>query len=178
VLKRELQSDPCLDIIGNRAPHYFLDRGARDSTGELDAIRRLSTDMPASDVAVIFPEGTRASPKKREAALRKIATIDAARSERMSQLQHLLPPRPAGAAALLAGAPDVDVVIAWHVGFDGLDTFGGILKAISRRPDPVQFEMRRVARGDVPTGDAFTDWLDETWLQADRDVHRMLEEAR
>ena len=31
VLKRELLFDPCLDIVGNRLPNYFVDRGGEDS---------------------------------------------------------------------------------------------------------------------------------------------------
>ena len=58
VLKRELLADPCLDIVGNRLPNYFLDRQAADSQVELDALTLLSTGMSTTDVAVIFPEGT------------------------------------------------------------------------------------------------------------------------
>lgn len=174
VLKRELLTDPCLDIAGNRLPNHFLDRQAPDSTGELAALTSLATDMGTADVAVIFPEGTRASPAKRERALARIAERDPARAERLSTLRHLLPPRPAGAAALLAGAPDADVVVGWHVGFDGLDTFGGILRHLRRRPAPVRFFARRVPRAEVPSGDQFTTWLDDTWLTLDDAVHDLL----
>ena len=96
VLKRELLADPCLDIVGNRLPNYFLDRQAADSRLELDALTLLSAGMGLDDVAVIFPEGTRASPNKRERALSKLRERDPARAERLAGLQHLLPPRPAG----------------------------------------------------------------------------------
>ena len=175
VLKRELLADPCLDIVGNRLPNYFLDRQAADSQVELDALTLLSTGMSTTDVAVIFPEGTRASPSKRERALQKLQDRDPVRAERLRSLQHLLPPRPAGSAALIAGAPDADIVIGWHVGFDGLDTFRGILRHLAHRPPPVIFRLRRVPRADVPTGLAFTEWIDTAWLQTDQDVHTMLE---
>jgi 1-acyl-sn-glycerol-3-phosphate acyltransferase len=178
VLKRELLVDPCLDIVGNRLPNHFLDRQATDSQIELDALTRLSTGMGPRDIAVIFPEGTRASPSKRERALSKLGERDPGRAARLSELQHLLPPRPAGSAALIAGAPDADIVIGWHVGFDGLDTFGGILRHLARKPPAVRFQVRRVARAEVPTGDAFTEWLDAIWLQTDQDVHNMLEPTR
>ena len=93
---------------------------AVDSAGELEAITDLARGMGDDDIAVIFPEGTRASPAKRERALTKLAERNPERSEKLAGLQHLLPPRPAGSAALLAGSPDADVVVAWHVGFDGL----------------------------------------------------------
>lgn len=95
----------------------------------------------------------------------------------MAGLQHLLPPRPAGSAALIAGAPDADIVIGWHVGFDGLDTFGGILRHLAHKPPDVRFRARRIPRADVPPGQAFTEWIDRVWLQADHDVHDMLEQT-
>ena len=174
VLKRELLADPCLDIVGNRLPQHFLDRNATDSESELDAVRKLSAGMKPNQLAVIFPEGTRASAKKRARALVKISERDPERAERLSALQHLLPVRPAGSAALLDGAPDADVVIGWHVGFEGLDTFGGILRHLARSPRPIRFSARRIARRDVPSGEAFTRWLDDQWLQTDRAVDELL----
>ena len=175
VLKRELLADPCLDIVGNRLPNHFLDRQATDSQVELEALTRLSSGMGPRDIAVIFPEGTRASPGKRARALEKLGERDPARAGRLAPLQHLLPPRPAGSAALIAGAPGTDIVIGWHVGFDGLDTFGGILRHLARKPPAVRFRFRRIPRADVPTGQGFTEWIDAMWLQADQDVHTMLE---
>ncbi len=175
VLKRELLSDPCLDIVGNRLPNYFLDRQAPDSAVELAALRKLSAGLADDQVAVIFPEGTRASASKRELALQKIGERDPARAQRLAVMQHLLPPRPAGSQALVDGCPGADIVIAWHVGFDGLDTFGGILRHLAHQPIPVQFHARRVARADVPAGDDFIRWLDDVWLECDRAVHALLD---
>lgn len=175
VLKRELLSDPCLDIVGNRLPNYFLDRQAPDSAAELAALRTLSAGLAEDQVAVIFPEGTRASASKRERALQKIGERDPDRAQRLAAMQHLLPPRPAGSQALVDGCPRADIIIAWHVGFDGLDTFGSIVRRLARRPLPVQFHARRVARADVPTGEGFIRWLDDVWLQSDRAVHALLQ---
>jgi 1-acyl-sn-glycerol-3-phosphate acyltransferase len=174
VLKKELLFDPCLDIVGNRLPNYFLDRESPDSAAELAALTVLSSGLEPDQIAVIFPEGTRAAPKKRARALEKIGERDPERAARLAPLQHLLPPRPAGSAALLAGCPSADVIVAWHVGFDGLDTFGGILRHLARQPLPIEFHARRVARDEVPSGDAFTRWLDDEWLHSDRAVHHLL----
>lgn len=174
VLKRELLFDPCLDVVGNRLPNHFLDRNATDSAAELSALTALSAGLRDDEIAIIFPEGTRASHVKRTRAMEKIREKDPTRADRLVSLQHLLPPRPAGSAALIAGCPDADVVLAWHVGFDGLDTFGGILRHLSRPPVPVRFHARRVDRADVPSGDAFTVWLDDQWVRADHDVHLLL----
>jgi 1-acyl-sn-glycerol-3-phosphate acyltransferase len=178
VLKRELLLDPCLDVVGNRLPNHFLDREAADSAAELGAITELAADLGPDDVAIIFPEGTRAAPAKRTRALARIAERDPERAARLAPLRHLLPPRPAGTAALLAGSPSSDVVIAWHTGFEGLDTFGGILRSLARGAPNVRFAAIRVPRDHVPSTDdvsGLTTWLDERWLDADRAVGHLLD---
>ena len=170
VLKKELLGDPCLDIVGLRVPNCFVDRGAPDSGPELEAIAALSEDLSRESVAVIFPEGTRASDAKRARALDRIAKRDPARAARMSGLQHLLPPRHAGSRALVSGAPDADIVLVWHTGFDGLDSFGGILRKLAMPPRPARLVARRIPRSDVPDGADFDVWLDEQWLRMDTEV--------
>ncbi len=174
VLKQELLADPCLDIVGSRVPNHFLDRGALDGSVELAALRELSAGVGPGVVAVIFAEGTRANDKKRQRALEKIAVRDPARAELMSALTHLIPPRPAGSLALLEGAPSADVVVAWHTGFDGLDSFGGIISKLAKPLPPVRFVVRRVPRADVPDGERFAAWLDKQWLLMDAEVSAAL----
>jgi 1-acyl-sn-glycerol-3-phosphate acyltransferase len=177
VLKRELLVDPCLDIVGLRIPNHFLDREATDAAAELAALRSLAGGVGPGTVAVIFAEGTRANDQKRARALDKIRERDPERADRLSDLRRLLPPRPAGTRALVEGAPDADVVLAWHTGFDGLDTFGGMLRRLAEPLPPVRFVPRRVPRSEVPSGDAFDTWLDDQWLQLDREVDTALGEA-
>jgi 1-acyl-sn-glycerol-3-phosphate acyltransferase len=174
VLKRELLFDPCLDIVGMRVPNHFLDRQSPDGDGELDALRQLAAGVGPGSAAVIFPEGTRANPRKRQRALARIAERDPQRAQRLAGLRRLLPPRPSGAAALVEGAPAADVVLAWHTGFDGLDTFGGMLTKLARPLPPVRFVVRRVRRAEVPDGEAFVEWLDAQWLQMDAEVDAAL----
>ena len=95
----------------------------------------------------------------------------------MAGLRHLLPPRPAGTSALVEGAADADVVLAWHTGFDGLDTFGGILRQLSRPLPTVRFVARRVLRSDVPSAERFGEWLDEQWLRMDDEVAQALSQG-
>ena len=62
------------------------------------------------------------------------------------------------------------MAVGWHVGFDGLDTFAGILAALARPRTPIRM---RVARVDPPSqleGAEFDRWLDDLWVQVDRDV--------
>ena len=174
VLKRELLLDPCLDIVGLRVPNCFIDRDSPDGAAELEAVRELGAAVGPGSVAVIFPEGTRANPEKRRRALERIAERDPDRAARLAGLHRLLPPRPGGSAALVAGAPEADVVLAWHTGFDGLDSFGGILRKLARPLPPVRFVVRRVRRAEVPEGDGFVAWLDEQWCRLDAEVHAAL----
>jgi 1-acyl-sn-glycerol-3-phosphate acyltransferase len=174
VLKRELLFDPCLDIVGLRVPNHFLDRGATDTTVELDALRDLGACVGAGSVGVIFAEGTRSNDRKRARALEKIGGSNPERAQRLSGLRRLLPPRPAGSSAFLEGAPEADVVLAWHTGFDGLDTFAGMIDKLSKPLPPVRFVMKRFARSDVPAGEAFARWLDDRWIEMDAEVDEAL----
>jgi len=169
VLKRELMADPCLDIVGHRLPNYFLDRGSNNQSEELRGIAALGHDLGPNDVAVIFPEGTRANPKKRAKVLESMAERSPERAARLAVIEHLLPPKPAGALALLEAAPQADVVIAGHTGFDGLDTFGGMLKRLESGAGVARMWFVRIPRAEVPT-DGVIEWLDEQWLALDRAV--------
>jgi 1-acyl-sn-glycerol-3-phosphate acyltransferase len=177
VLKRELLADPCLDIVGNRLPNHFLDRGAVDAKPELDAIREMAEGVrDPNECAVIFPEGTRANPEKRARAMARLAERNPERAAKLAGLQHLNPPRPAGTLAVLDGAPDADIVIMAHAGFEGLDTFGGILKVIPGTA-PVLLDCVRIPRDEVPDDDeGRIAWLDDQWLALDRRVDALLAE--
>ena len=169
VLKRELMADPCLDIVGHRLPNHFLDRGSNNQSEELRGVAALGHGLGAADVAVIFPEGTRTNPAKREKILGSMRERSPERATRLERLQHLLPPKPAGAIALLEAAPHADVVIAGHTGFDGLDTFGGMLRKLENGAGEARMWFVRIPRSDVPT-EGIIEWLDQRWLELDRAV--------
>lgn len=185
VMKKELLVDPCLDIVGNRLPNTFVDRAAADSGPELAAIAAMAGGLGAGEVAVLFPEGTRVNPRKQARALESIARRDPARADRVSGLRHLLPPRPAGAATLVAATQGAAACVAWHTGFEGLDSFGGIIGALGAKPRPVRMRIRRLGEPpepgateespvvSSPPGD-FVEWLDELWCEIDDSVDRML----
>ncbi len=178
VLKRELLVDPCLDIVGNRLPNCFLDRQAEDSAPGLAELREMGATMEPSSVAIIFPEGTRANAQKRRRALERIGERDPDRVSRLAGLAHVLPPRPAGTRALLEGAAtrDAGVVVGWHVGFDGLDTFAGILAALARPRTPIRMRFARVPAPATLDGAQFERWLDDRWVQVDREVATLTDE--
>ena len=102
VMKRELLWDPCLDIVGNRLPNYFVRRGSGDSAREIAAVRRLADDLGPDEGVFIYPEGTRFTRERQRRALDRIRRHgDVELVGRAEQLRHVLPPRLGGTMALL-----------------------------------------------------------------------------
>jgi 1-acyl-sn-glycerol-3-phosphate acyltransferase len=62
ILKQELLLDPCLDIVGNALPNYFVDRTGHRQR-EFEGIRALVKDL-GDDGVLVYPEGTRFSEEK------------------------------------------------------------------------------------------------------------------
>ena len=167
VLKSDLQNVPCLDILGHRTPNCFVNRGTGNVQAELEALTSMMEGLAEGDAAVIFPEGSRANPAKQERELGRLAERHPERHSRLSGLRRLLPPKPAGAGALLAAAPHADVVTVWHEGLDGLDTFPGMLEALSERSVRAHVVVTFHPRSEVPSGPAFEEWIDRRWVEMD-----------
>jgi 1-acyl-sn-glycerol-3-phosphate acyltransferase len=161
ILKQELLFDPCIDIVGNALPNYFVDR-VGDTPRELEGVRSLVTNL-GTDGVLIFPEGTRFSSQKRQNALRK---LDAQGSELWSAAQaltHVLPPKPGGVLTLLDALPGVDCVFFAHT---GLETFAKIKDLLSGAivGSTVRAHLWRVPAPDIPTDTAGRlRWLYEQW---------------
>ena len=175
VLKKELKMDPCLDILGHRLPNYFVDRESSDIVGELQGIEQMAAGLGVKDCAVIFPEGSRASAKKRVRALERLRERSPQRAETLAGLKYLIPPKPAGANALLSAVPEANVLTMWHSGFDGLDTFSGILSHLGRAKANVHVRVEEISRASIPSGEAFVSWLDAKWVEMDIAVQHQLE---
>jgi 1-acyl-sn-glycerol-3-phosphate acyltransferase len=166
VLKRELLADPCLDVAGRRLPNYFVRRGTGEAQ-EVARVRALAHGLGPDDGILIYPEGTRFTPERRAREVSRIAGRDPHLGARAEQLRHLLPPRLGGVEALLEGAPDADLVVIAHHGFDGLrlisDVWRGGLVGLL-----VRVRMTRVARSTVPEGRAArANWLYDQWQDVD-----------
>ena len=173
VLKRELLADPCLDVAGRRLPNYFVRRGTGEAE-EVERVRALARGLASNDGVLIYPEGTRFTPERRARAIARIAEHDPNLAVRAERLRHLLPPRLGGVGALLDGAPDADVVVIAHHGFDGLRSIsniwrGGLVGLL------VRVRVARVPRSTVPeAGAARTDWLYDLWQDVDDWVEERL----
>jgi 1-acyl-sn-glycerol-3-phosphate acyltransferase len=183
VLKRELLWDPCLDIVGQRVPNAFVDRGGTDSAAQIARVGQLARDLGPDDGVLIFPEGTRFTTKKLARLREKLD--DAVRAGRSDvrirdlahRLTHVLPPQLGGVLAALAAAPSADVVICSHTGFEGIRTLGDLVRGtLVRRHLRVRF--RRLSRALVPVEeDARISWLLGEWQQVDHEVATLMATA-
>ncbi len=163
VLKRELLVDPCLDVVGNRLPNYFVDRGG-DTAREAREVGKLALGLEPDEGVLIYPEGTRFTPKKRNRALERVRAADPGRHQLFSGLTHVLPPRAGGALALLAEGT-TDVVFCSHRGLEGMmraqDLLTGTVVGTT-----ISVHFWRVRAADIPR-DARDQraWLDQQWIR-------------
>lgn len=168
VLKDELLWDPALDLVGHRLPNHFVDRTNPDPGVESAAIEALAASASDTDALVIFPEGTRWSPAKRQRVLERLADTDPALAARAERLTTTLPPHAGGVLALLDGRPDADVVIMAHTGLEGLAGPREALRLLPL-PEPVRVSLRRLPRSEIPTDETGRrEWLLDQWDEVDR----------
>jgi 1-acyl-sn-glycerol-3-phosphate acyltransferase len=172
VLKQELLFDPCIDIVGNALPNYFVDRTG-DRAAELRGVRGLARSLDADGI-LIFPEGTRFSPKKRQHALGRLASEGSPMVAAATELTHVLPPKPGGVLALLDALPNVDCVFFAHA---GLETFAKISSLLDGAVvgSSVRVKLWRVRASEIPSGDAErVRWLYAEWKKVNAFVRNAL----
>jgi hypothetical protein len=87
--------------------------------------------------------------------------------EYVSALSSVLPPRTGGTLGLLEAAPQADVVVCTHTGFEGAASLAQIWRgALLHRVIRVQF--RRIPRNEIPTEpEAQIAWLREEWQRVE-----------
>jgi 1-acyl-sn-glycerol-3-phosphate acyltransferase len=167
VIKRELLADPCLDIVGNRLPNYFVRRGSGHTDKELHAIRRLMEDLRPGHGVLMYPEGTRFTRSKRDRILAKLEEQgDQAELQRARSMPLVLPPRLPGSLALLENNKGADAVFCIHTGFESTMSMAQLW-----RGDLVKTWVRvrfwRIPCEDIPTGrEALSGWMWDQWARA------------
>jgi 1-acyl-sn-glycerol-3-phosphate acyltransferase len=168
LFKRELLWDPCLDIVGNRLPNVFVDRFSDDSAREIRRAKEIARNLGPRDGLLTHPEGTRFSEEKRSRVLEKLQREgDAKMLDYAQSLRFVLPPRPGGTLGLLEAAPEADVVVCSHTGFEGAASLAEIWRgALVHQTVRVQF--RRIPREAIPSSrDDRLAWLLEEWQRVD-----------
>ena len=154
VLKRELLLDPCLDIVGNRLPNCFVARSGVDAQADVDRVAALTRGLGTNEGFLIYPEGTRFSAARQRRVLAGLATrVGGADLERMRAWTELLPPRPGGALALIAAAPNLDLVFCAHTGFEGASHFSTLVNGSWIGAD-IRIRFWRIDHRDIPTDEA------------------------
>jgi 1-acyl-sn-glycerol-3-phosphate acyltransferase len=168
VMKRELLWDPCIDIVGNRLPNCFVRRDSGDSAREARAIARLVEDIGPGEGVVIYPEGTRFTREKRQRVLTRLRERGPAElAARAEKLENLLPPKPAGALALLENNPGADALFCAHTGFEDAGRLADLWSG-SLVGKQIRVRFWRVPYAEIPTGrDARIDWLFDHWARID-----------
>lgn len=171
VLKKELLSDPALDIGGNRMPNYFVDRDSDSPAQERANIAALGADLGPDEGILLFPEGTRFSRAKYTRRMEKLAESSPELHSIMQGHDKVLPPRSGGVLALLDTG--MDVVIGAHSGLEDMRGIGEIWRTapIGRN---VKVSFRRIASSDIPREQAErVRWLHKEWAQVDATIRGM-----
>lgn len=173
VLKRELLWDPCIDIVGNRIPNAFVERGTGNISGGVAVVQRLMSGITEREGILIYPEGTRFTPAKLQKVLARLQQGSGARLyAKASKLQNVLPPRLGGPLAILELNENADAVFCAHVGLESAVTASDLLsgKLVGQT---IRAHCWRVPFADIPRDrEAQTDWLYERWAQVDEWVGR------
>jgi len=176
VLKDALQWDPCVDVLINRLPNRFVPAHGGGGHGAIDAIEDLTSTMNAGDAFVIFPEGGNFTAKRRTRAIEKLEEIGRPKlAERARDLDHLLPPKPAGSLAAIDAAPNADVVFVGHVGLEGLSSVRDLWRGIPMDAD-VRVTYWVTPAEQVPPPAERERWLYDRWELIDDWIDEVIEE--
>lgn len=166
-LKEDLRWEPNIDVVGHRMGHVFVTRAPQDLDAVLEPIRHLAARIDENSVGVIFPEGTFFNESRKAWAIAALEERDPKHVNAAKQMQYLLPPHPAGTLALLEGAPDADVIMLGHAGFEPFGTIGQILASLGA-DHGVAVRAWRFPRSTIPTDPASQiDWLFDRWVEMD-----------
>jgi 1-acyl-sn-glycerol-3-phosphate acyltransferase len=164
VLKSTLRWEPAVDLAGDHLPLCFVSRGGSRARRGVES---LAGSLAPGAALLIFPEGGNFSWERWRDSVRRLTMRGEHRwALRARRRTHTLPPRPGGAVAALAAAPDADVLLLAHSGFasDGRD------RDWWRLPVHHRLTIRTVLlpAGLVPREEAAArEFLDRAWSQVD-----------
>lgn len=172
VLKKELLWDPCLDLVGNYLPNYFVDRSG-DSQTESRNITALATSLTDNDAILIYPEGTRFSEVKQARILKRWSERNDPRLHFAKQFTHVLPPKATGVHAIRKGCAHSDVVFCAHAGLEQVTNIKTLFSAAVQGLT-VRVHFWRVPQRLVPVEvNAQHDWLFQEWVKMNNTVQRL-----
>jgi 1-acyl-sn-glycerol-3-phosphate acyltransferase len=163
VMHEALRLDPLIALLGDRLPNRFVDPRGGDIETEIAAMSR---DLGPRDAVLIFPEGGNFSPRRRQASIERLERRGHAEEAAWARaMRHVAAPRPGGALAAIAAAPDADVVFVAHHGFPR-----SMREAWRTLPDPKLITVAlwlAPAAAIPPDEQARIDWLFGWWRTLD-----------
>ena len=167
VLRQELQWDPGLDVILSRLPCCFIRQGdgARIAGRLTELARRLDTD----DAILLFPEGGNWTPVRHQRAIVRLTRAGRRQAAADAESNpNVLPPRPSGVLACLAGRPDLGVAVVAHTGLEDLVSPAAVWRALPVAGRPMTVRWWYEPAGAVPDGDDDRrEWLRLQWAIVD-----------
>ena len=168
LLKKELLYVPSLDICGNRIPNVFVDRSGKNREEMLKDVETLASGLGDDDALILYPEGTRFTLGKQKRLRTKLAASGNLEHLRQAErLQNLLPVRIGGPNACFKAAPNADVLIVGHVGFEGAASLRHFLSGrVYNRT--IHVRIWRTPNAELPEGlEARGKWLNARWEELD-----------
>lgn len=76
--------------------------------------------------------------------------------------------------ALLQGAPEADVIVVMHAGFESIPSIAELARHAPLESS-IEVGIERFDRADLPTDErGITEWLDQVWLRGDEWVDQRL----
>ena len=165
VLKDVLLWDPGLDVVLTRLAGCFLSSRSGAGDDNTDRVAALAAELGPGDALLIFPEGGNWTPGRHRRAVRRLLRTGHRRAARRAAARpEVLPPRPAGTAAVLGARPDAEVVVVAHAGLDRLTSPGQVWRALPLDDTPMRVHWWRVPREEIPQdADDVSGWLDAQW---------------
>lgn len=163
VMNEALRLDPLIDALGHRLPNRFVDPRGGDTEVEIAA---MACDLDDRDAVLVFPEGGNFSERRRQRGIERLEVGGHAEEARWARsMRHMSAPRPGGALAAIAAAPEADIVFAGHVGFPG--SLGEVWRLLPH-DQTVEVRLWMVAKGELPADhDDRIDWLFGWWRTLD-----------
>ena len=172
VMHEALRLDPLIDVLGGRLPNRFVDPRGGDTEVEIAA---MASGLEHPGAVLIFPEGGNFSEGFRQ---KGIDRLEAAGHDEQAGwargMRHMSAPRPGGALAAIAAAPQAVIVFAAHVGFPS--SFGEVWRLLPH-DQIVEVRLWLATAEELPAPhEERIDWLFHWWRTLDAWVAERQEE--
>ncbi len=167
VAREELCWDPGLDIILSRLPSCFIRQG--DGARMASRLTELAGRLDSDDAILLFPEGGNWTPVRHRRAIARLRRAGRRQAAADAESNpNVLPPRPAGVLACLAGRPDLGVAIVAHTGLEDLVSPATVWRALPVAGRPMTVRWWYEPAGVIPeTDDDRREWLRLQWAIVD-----------